>query len=65
MVYFMWSNSAQKLVSAPGLGISYVRDLTPTFSLGGGVSYAHAFYGTFPDRTFNMIGAKLMFGFKF
>jgi hypothetical protein len=65
MIYFMWSNEARRLVTAPGLGISYVRDLTPTFSLGGGFSYAHAFYGKFPTRTFNMYGGKLMLGFKF
>ena len=65
MVYMMYSNGTQRFVVAPGLGLSYVRDLTPKFSLGFGVSYAHAFYGKFPDRTFNMYGAKMMFGFKF
>lgn len=65
LVYFMWAKEANRLVTAPGLGISYVRDLTPKFSLGFGAIYAHSFYGSFPNRTFNMYGGKLMLGFKF
>ncbi|HNW32729.1 MAG TPA: hypothetical protein PKL44_00565 [Candidatus Dojkabacteria bacterium] len=65
LFYIMYEKGVHRSVVAPGFGISYVRDLTPLFSLGFGASYAHAFYGKFPNRTFNMYGGKIMLGFKF
>lgn len=65
MFYLMYHQGTHRSVVAPGLGISYVRELTPKFSLGVGALYVHAVYGTFPNRTFNMYGGKVMLGFKF
>ena len=60
-VFLAYSAQFKDPVAIPGLGVSYIRDITPTFSMGGGLMYAHAFY----TRSFNMIGMNLTFALKF
>lgn len=65
MAFAMWSNGYHKPVFAPGVGLSYVRDLTSRFRLGAGAVFAYTMYGSIPHHSFNTVGGKLMFGIRF
>ena len=56
-----YSRGYRESVYVPGIGLSYIRDITPTFGLGFGLSYQHAFY----TKSFNLYGGKLIFAVKF
>jgi hypothetical protein len=56
-----YSREFKQPVFIPLMGFVYLRDITPTFSMGPGIHGAYAFY----NRSFNMIGFNLNFAFKF
>lgn len=58
---FAYSREFKQPAVIPTMGIVYLRDITPTFSMGPGIQGAYAFY----HRSFNMIGFNINFAFKF
>jgi hypothetical protein len=58
---FAYSRQFHQPAVIPTMGIVYMRDITPMFSMGPGINGSYAFY----HRSFNAIGFTLNFGFKF
>jgi hypothetical protein len=61
LMFMAYSNTYKHIVLLPGVGVGYMREITPSFTFGFSWMYSHAIY----EKSFNINGGSFIFGYKF